>query len=187
MIAATPPAWADLKIPNADFDVAALAAALDARRTERGLSWSAMAREVNRTQDRVDRHPISSSTIRGLAQKPWGVEGDGVLQMLLWLDRTPESFVPGHPGADHPDARLPQPGARRILRFDVPAISARLEEARATRSLAWAQVAVEIGGRTTADALRNMQRQQRTAFPHVMRIARWLACPAAALTRIADW
>src|SRR6266536_2875681 len=39
--------WADLKIPDADFDIAALHSAMDARRTGRGMSWKAVAREVN--------------------------------------------------------------------------------------------------------------------------------------------
>src|SRR5215510_6028325 len=99
--------WRDLKIPDADFEVAALHAAIDTRRIERGMSWKAVAQEVNRADERFDIHPISASTISGLKNKRWGVEGDGVLQMLLWLDRTPESFVPGHPGAAHPEARLP--------------------------------------------------------------------------------
>jgi hypothetical protein len=96
--------WAELKIPDADFDILALHQAIDTKRFERRLTWSAVAREVNRTGERKDPHPISPSTISGLKNRRWGVEGDGVLQMLLWLDRSPESFVPGHPGAMHPDA-----------------------------------------------------------------------------------
>src|SRR5215472_10351742 len=102
-------AWADLQIPDADFDVACLHAAIDAKRTERGLSWTAVALEVNRSAERQGAGPpISPSTISGLKNKRWGVEGDGVLQMLLWLGRSPETFVTGHPGAAHPDAQLPR-------------------------------------------------------------------------------
>src|SRR5215467_3620214 len=97
--------WAELKIPDADFDVVALYKAIDAQRLERGMTWKAVARDVNRADERYGIHPISPSTTTGLKDKRWGVEGDGVLQMLLWLDRTPESFVLGHPGATHPDAR----------------------------------------------------------------------------------
>jgi hypothetical protein len=61
------------------------------------MSWKAVAHEVNRADERYEIHPISPSTISGLRNKRWGVEGDGVLQIMLWLDRTPESFVPGHP------------------------------------------------------------------------------------------
>jgi hypothetical protein len=179
--------WAELKIPDADFDVIALHAAIDARRIERRMSWKAVAREVNRSDERYDFHPISPSTISGLKNKPWGVEGDGVLQMLLWLDRTPESFVPGHPGAAHSDARLPRVSGDKILRFDVPSIYAKLNNQRAARGLTWAQAAAQIGGLYRAETLTNMSKQQRTGFPHVMRLAQWLHCPAAALTRVAVW
>jgi len=177
--------WADLKIPDTEYDLAALHAALEARRNERGMSWKAVAHEVNRADERYSIHPMSPSTISGLKNKRSGVEGDGVLQVLLWLDRTPESFVPGHTGAAHPDARLPRATGNGILRFDVPSIYARLDARRTACGLTWDQVAAEIGGLYSAASLRNMRNQQRTAFPHVMRLARWLGCPAAAFTRVA--
>lgn len=177
--------WRDLAIPEADFDVAALHVALDFRRTERRMNWKAVAHEVNRADERSSIHPMSPSTISGLKNKRSGVEGDGVLQMLLWLDRTPESFVPAHPGATHPDARLPRVTGNNILRFDVPLIYSRLDAQRVARGLTWEQAAAEIGGLYNAGILRNMRRQQRTGFPHVMRLARWLHCPVAALTRVA--
>jgi hypothetical protein len=182
-----PVAWEDLQIPDTDFDIAALHSALDARRNERDLSWNAVAREISRVRETYDVHPVNASTISGLKNKRWGVEGDGVLQMLLWLDRTPESFVPGHPGATHADAQLQKVTGARILRFDVPAIYARLDAQRTARSLTWTGVAAEIGGLYTAASLRNMSKQQRTGFPHVMRLARWLHCPASALTHVAAW
>src|SRR5262249_20869045 len=125
--------------------------------------------------------------ISGLKNKRWGVEGDGVLQMLLWLARSPESFVPGHPGAAHPDARLPHVAGARILRFDVPLIYSKLNALRESRGLTWERVAAEMGGLCSAEGLRRIRTQQRTGFPQVMRLARWLRCPAAALTRIAPW
>ena len=113
-----------------------------------------------------------------------GVEGDVVLQMVLWLDRS-EPFVPGHPGAAHPDAQLPRLSGEQISRFEVPHICSKLDALRASRGLSWAQAAGEIGELYNAERLKNMRNQQRSAFPHVMRLARWLHCPAAALTRIA--
>lgn len=178
--------WSDLEIPDADFDIDALHSALDARRTERGMSWKVVAREINRADERYSIHPISASTISGLKNRRWGVEGDGVLQMLLWLDRTPESFVPGHAGAMHPEARLPQVRSHQVLRFDVPSIYARLDVRRNARGLSWRQVAAEIGGLCKAERLKNLAKQQRTSFPYVMRLARWLQCPAAALTHLAN-
>src|SRR5262245_6656947 len=179
--------WAELKIPDAEFDIVALHAVINARRIDLGVRWKTVAREVNRSGERYVVRPISSSTISGLKNKRGGVEGDGVLQMLLWLDRSPESFVPGHPGAAHPDARLPRVAGSKILRFDVSSIYEKLDNLRAARGLTWAQAAAEIGGLYNAETLRSMNRRQRTGFPHVMRLARWLHCPAVALTRVANW
>ena len=106
--------------------------------------------------------------------------------MLHWLDRTPESFVPGHPGAMYPGARLPQVRSHQVLRFDVPSIYARLDVHRNALGLSWKEVAAEIGGLCNAERLKNLAKQQRTLFSHVMRLARWLQCPAVALTHRAD-
>jgi hypothetical protein len=162
--------WAELKIPDADFDIAALHSALDSRRIERGFSWNAVAKEVSRVRETYDVHPVNASTISGLKNKRWGVEGDGVLQMLLWLDRTPESFVPGHPGATHPDAQLQKVTGARILRFDVPAIYARLDAQRAARSLTqvrhettdWALKSFGIDHAVTESALHSESKLRRS-------------------------
>jgi len=149
--------WAELEIPDTDFDIAALHSAIDARRTERGMSWKAVAREINRAEERNSVHPISPATIIGLKDKRWGVEGDGVLQILLWLDRTPESFVPDHPGATRPEARLPRVPSGRILRFDVQLIFSKLDAQRSARQLTWSEVAAEVGRFYTAQNLREKQ------------------------------
>lgn len=179
--------WAELDIPTADFDVAALAAALEARKAERGLSWKAVAAEVNRSHLPRAIRPISASTIAGLAGKRSAVEGDGVLQMLLWLGRTPESFVPGHPGADLPEARLPAPGPSQVVRFDVPKIHAALDAGRLARGMSWGDMAGEIDGLCSAGSLSRMGQNGRASFPWVMRLTRWLRSPAAAYTRLASW
>lgn len=41
--------WAELQIPDTDFDIAALHSAIDEQRTRRKLSWKAVAIEVNHT------------------------------------------------------------------------------------------------------------------------------------------
>lgn len=174
----------ELDIPDAEFDVAALQDALDAERQARGLSWQKLADQLNRIHERYDRHPISASTLSTLKDKRWGVEGDGVLQSLLWLDRTPESFVPGHPGADHPDARLQRATGQAVLRFDVPRLGRAMNALRQARGLTWADVAHEVGGMTPAMMAR-LGDNRRTGFPKVMRYTRWLHRPAAEFTRIA--
>src|SRR6185369_5083043 len=77
---------------RSDFDLQALYAALDEQRRGRQMTWSEVAAEVN--QHRTRLRPIAVSTIKSLEHKPRG-EGDGILQMLVWLRKTPESFVPG--------------------------------------------------------------------------------------------
>jgi hypothetical protein len=112
-------------------------------------------------------------------------EGDGVLQMLLWLHRTPESFVPGHPESENSNARLPDVPAAKILRFDTRKLHAALEAQRAVRKLTWAQVGKEVG--LSASSLMHLSKGGRTAFPQVMRIVAWLSRPAAHFTRVSDW
>jgi len=178
--------WADLDIPDADFDVAALQDTLDAERQARGLSWQKLADQLNRVHERYDRHPISPSTISTLKDKRFSVEGDGVLQSLLWLDRTPESFVPDHPGADHPDAKLRPATGQRFLRFDVPKLHQVMNTQRQAMGLSWRDVAFQVG-RVSPNMVERLGQNGRTGFPKVMRYTRWLHRPAAEFTRIAPW
>jgi len=87
--------------PFVDFDVDRLLNALDQQRRSRGLSWRGATDEINALfADVPNARGISVSTLTGMRAKG-AVEGDGVLQMLVWLDRTPDSFVPDHrPGDD---------------------------------------------------------------------------------------
>ena len=160
----------------------ALFEALDAQRRSRQLSWAATAREINRF--RMDGHPIAASTIASLKDKA-AVEGDGVLQMLLWLRRTPESFVPGIADSGAERFRLREVEAGQVLRWDTRALHAALDVQRQTRGLTWNDVAQEIGGVTPA-MLKSQAKGGRTGFPGVMRIVRWLGQPAATYTRVSD-
>jgi hypothetical protein len=166
-----------------DFDVAALHAALDQQRKARGLTWAQLTREINGQCERLPLRSIASSTIAGM-RKRQVLEGDGVLQMLRWLGRAPEDFVPGHPQSA-PGTALPPVARGRILRFDLPAIYAAIDAKRAERGMTWAETAREIGGFSVA-GLTRMAKGGRTAFPHVVRIARWLRRPVATLTRTVD-
>jgi hypothetical protein len=163
-----------------DFDVEALYAALDAQSQARGLSWQQAVREINALFERTPARPISASTVTGMRGKAV-IEGDGVLQMLRWLSRTPESFVPGSWEA----AALPDVPSDRILRFDARKMYSELDSRRAERGLTWKQVAEEIGG-FSASMLTRLSQGGRVGFSHVMRITRWLGRPAAAFTRISE-
>ena len=170
---------------SADFDIGELYAALDAQRQARGMSWHQVVREINALFARVHARPISPSTLTGLRNRGT-IEGDGVLQMLRWLNRTPESFVPSHPEAAAEIATLPNVGSDQILRFDTGKLYSALDAQRKERGMSWKEVASEIGGFSAA-SLTRLSKGGRTGFPHVMRIARWLGRPAACFTRASDW
>jgi hypothetical protein len=169
-------------VTTADFALRALYRALDQRRRERQLTWSALAAEVNR--HRTTLRPIAVSTIKGLETK-LNAEGDGILQMLLWLGRSPESFVPS---IAHPDAernRLPDLKRGQILRWDTPALYRALDLRRREDGLTWPDIARAVG--STPAMLANLQKGPRTNFPQVMRLVSWLDQPAVTFTRIAAW
>jgi len=162
-----------------NFDLKALFEALDAERRARQMSWAAVMREINRFD--AQGNPIATSTITGLKDKRVA-EGDGVLQMLLWLRRSPESFLPGFPDAENERFRLPVLPKEQILRWDAKALYAAVEEQRGLRGMTWKDVAQEVGG-VTPNMLANLAKGGRTGFPVVMRVTGWLRRPAADFTR----
>ncbi len=168
-----------------DFSVADLHAALDAQRDARGMNWQQVAREISARFDKAPAKAISASTLRALCERE-AVEGDGVLQMLLWLDRTPESFVADSNGVDAKGAALRRLESHQILRFDAKALYAMLDAKRTERSLTWKQIADAVGG-INAAGLTRLANGGRVAFPQVMRVTRWLGRPAATFTRASDW
>ena len=160
-----------------DFDLAALHDALDEQRARRGLTWRGVAGEINGGSSASG---ISPSTISGVAKKE-AVEGDGVLQMLIWLERTPESFMPDHDREPAVDEALPVVGPKRILRWDAHALYSAVAAKRAELGMTWDQVARATG--CGVNTLTGLSRAQRVGFPQVMRIVRWLGRPAAEFTR----
>ena len=169
---------------SSDFNLEAVYAALDRQRRARDLSWPQATRQINRQSERHSIHPLSVSTVAGLRTKAVA-EGDGVLQMLLWLNRSPESFMPEHPECEDVRERLPEVPSHQILRFDTAKLHAALDGQRTAKSMTWAQVAQEVG--LGVSSLTHLSRGGRTGFPHVMRIVRWLNRPAAEFTRASDY
>jgi hypothetical protein len=163
-----------------DFDLAALYAALDSERESRSLSWSGLTREVNAIFKDVRCPPIATSTITTLNGKP-DVIGNAALQLLVWLNRAPESFVPGYDGRVGSAHALPRVGSDRILRFDTPAIYRALDAARIARQLSWKQVAEQIG-MATATQLTRFRKGGGVGMCAVTRIAQWLGRPVASFT-----
>lgn len=109
------------------------------------------------------------------------VIGNAALQMLVWLDRTPESFMPGHDNSANPAEALPKLGPDRILRFDTPAIFRAMETVRIERGLSWRQIAEEIGG-VNAVQLTRFAKGAGIGMVTVSRIAKWLGRPVASFT-----
>lgn len=166
----------------ADFHLAGLYDALDVQRQARGVTWAQVTREINGAPRNNAGRRLSAATLRKTARA--AAEGDGVLQMLLWLDRTPESFVPGHVDAHSAAARLPRVAAGQVLRFDTKKLYAALDAQRAARNMTWLDVAKELS--LAASSLTHLSKGGRTGFPHVMRMVGWLGLPAAAFTRAAN-
>jgi hypothetical protein len=175
-----------------EFDGRALYAALDARREAEGLSWPGaataiwdMAASLNaaRKARGLANHPISPSTLRNL-----GKQGDTSCQhalfFLRWLERTPESFLEGA----GPDAGAPLPacGPERRPRWDLKALHAGLNEARASRGMTWAQTAREL--RCQPGQLTGLKTARfATGMGLAMRITQWVGRPAADFTYPARW
>jgi hypothetical protein len=168
---------------SGDFSLRALYTALDAQRRARGLSWSEATQEMHGHAGRPSGHRLSPSTVTGTRTRAVA-EGDGVLQMLRWLHRTPESFVPGHRESGDGE-RLPDVPSHHTLRFDTKKLHAALMAQRIERELTWSDVAQEIG--IGVSSLTHLSHGGRTAFPQVMRIVRWLDRPAAEFTRTSNW
>jgi hypothetical protein len=168
---------------TSDFDLKALYAALDEQRQARGLTWAQATREINAVGPASPRHPIAASTITGLRTRAVA-EGAGVLQMLRWLGRAPESFVADLP-ADLAASRLPDSDVRDVLRFDTRQLYEALNQQRATRGLTWQQVAAETG--VPASHVTGLARGGRTGFPGVMRLTCWLHQPASTFVRLSAY
>ena len=155
-----------------DFDLNLLSVAVDEKRRSLGLSWSGVAKEIENQFTKV-----AVSTIKGLGQKQY-VEGDGCLQVLLWLGKSPESFVEGTDTDERQTLDKPRSGT---LRFDLVHTYRLLDEQRKREGLGWNDVARQIG-RITPQMLRRFKSGGRTTFPGIMRVARWLGVPVKELT-----
>lgn len=156
-----------------NFDLKALSLAIDDERVSRGLTWNGVAKEI---EERFVK--MSPFTIKGVGDRP-RVEGDGVLQILLWLGRAPESFLPDYSGALVP-LSPPEPG--KVLRWDTEAIFRALDRKRDRGDLTWNAIAEEIDGVTPLQ-LKGMAKGGRAFLPEVMRVVGWLGICASHLTK----
>jgi len=164
------------------FDMIGFAAALDAARRAKGLTWPALAVEMNRPFEGTPSIPISPSTLRSMTAKR-SVTSAVVLQALAWLGRAPESFLVGSSSHPVPQQELPLSGPGRVLRFDTRAMHAEIDQQRRVRNLSWKEVAEQLPG-FTASMLTNLAGGPLIGFPRVMFITQWLERPAAHFVRV---
>lgn len=167
-----------------EFDLELVRRALDAQRTARGLSWAAAARQINRLDEGVAwTHGIATSSVSKLGHNKSGVaEGDGVLQMLLWLGRSPESFLaPQLRDFDANPAYRLRPTRGQILRWDTQKLHRALDMKRRAEGRSWSNLANHVGWKSGA-ALSRLAKGGRVSFPAVMRLPVWLGSPVASFT-----
>jgi hypothetical protein len=174
--------------PIRPFDAHALYLALDARRTELGLSWKGVADQIwGLSSDlnlRRSDHPISPSTLTNMAKKP-RTSCQHALFMLRWLERSPESFLHGATG-DDPRFALPEVGSDRRLRWALKLLYAAMDERRRKEGLTWPALATVLG--CSPSQLTGLRTAKfATGMDVAMRIVQWLGRPAADFVHPATW
>jgi hypothetical protein len=160
--------------------------ALDSHRAARDMNWAQVSRALGVAASTLKRMRVSS-----------GAEGDGVLRVLCWLRRTPESFIASLQGGVAGGA-FPSLESGRWLRFDGGKLFRVLDSERSARGITWRHVADEIGDLRAGDLTRlakGPSRREallgragcRVGFPSVMRMAHWVGCPTLEFTQTTDW
>ncbi|MFZ0664374.1 MAG: hypothetical protein WAM97_01370 [Acidimicrobiales bacterium] len=170
------------------FDVRALYAALDDKRTEAGISWAAVAKQLwelsSELNDRRRDHPISASTLTNMAKNP-RISCQHALFMLRWLGRTPESFLDGGHGSEE-RFDLPVAGPDRRLRWALKLLYASMDEKRVQQGLTWPALAAILG--CSSNQLTNLRTAKfGTGMDLAMRIVQWIGRPAADFVYPATW
>jgi hypothetical protein len=179
----------DVTVPEIrPFDAGALYAELDARRTQLGLSWKAVAERMWDLSAELNRqrndHPISPSTLTGMSKNP-RTSCQHALFMLRWLQRTPESFL-REPLDDELRFGLPAAGPDRRLRWHLKRLYAAMDEKRRSEGLTWSALASDL--ECTANQLTALRTAKFAAGMDVaMRIVQWLEQPAATFVYAARW
>src|SRR5262245_51281471 len=146
------------------FDPQALLDAVDAQRRERGMTWAELSREVF----------ISTSTIRNMPKRKWGIDLDGVIGLAGWLGRTVESFAGGDGGPSPTSSSYAT--TRRFLRFDTAALYRAVNQERERRYATWDQVASEVwpAGPWGVAQLKHLAKGGRADVYSALAICQWL-------------
>ena len=170
------------------FDMQAFGNAVDARRRDQQLSWTALAAAIwdqSRVLNARDKfHPISPSTIRNLADAR-DISCQHALFLLRWLEVPPEAFIAS---LRLGTTRVPLPPAddAHRLRWNLRKLYEALDKARTVRSATWRQAATEL--HCTTDQLVGLKDVKfAIGMRLAMRITQSLARPAADFVYAADW
>jgi hypothetical protein len=164
---------------EANIDLKSIYEAMEEKRASLNITWAAAAHQISRTGK--GERSMAVSTIIGLKTRKL-VEGDGVLQILLWLGKTPESFISGFGNAD--GYKLPVPMQGQVLRWDPPALYKSITKRCQEMGITLIAASKQIGGHSPA-MLSNLKNSKRVGFPLVMNIVIWLNQPAANFTCLA--
>jgi hypothetical protein len=170
------------------FDAGALYRALDAKRSQLGLSWRGVADQIwelsGDLNDRRRDHPISPSTITNMAKRP-RTSCQHALFMLRWLGRAPESFLRDADALDQRFA-LPHVGTDHRLRWALKRLYTAMNEERKEQSLTWSELAAVLG--CTPNQLTGLRTAKfATGMDVAMGIVQWLGRPAADFVDAATW
>lgn len=170
------------------FDCHALFDALDAQRSDLGLSWYELADAMWQQSSDLNAqhggdHPLCGGAVQRL-QVRGATSCQYALFMLRWLRRAPEDFLTG-PVVDVGDVRLPQAGVESRLRWDLNKLHTQLNERRMLQKLTWAELAADLN--CTASRLTNLRTARLADMDLVMRITQWLRQPATAFVHAARW
>lgn len=161
-----------------DFDVAVFHAAVDEEREARTLTWAGVARELNRPIAHLSQvHPYSASTLAGMTSRRADLLNPHmVMNLLRWLGRTAESFVPGHPDAAMA-AMMADDAPRGLGRWDFSELHHAIQARCVERGITMADAAAAIG--VPSASLHKVEAGRGTiGVRALIRMAMWLGRPA---------
>jgi len=150
-----------LRVPG-DFDLPALFDAVEEQRTDRGMSWTALTREIawtsHGTFERMQATGAGSCHI--------------VTPLIQWVGRTPESFT--HDADGFEGELLPDPGRGRWRWYwHMPELAAAVETRRVERELSVAELA-DLLGTSPAEIEHLAATRYGTTISFAMRCARFV-------------
>ena len=180
-----PRGWVVVVRELARFDGAAMIAALDAQRAERGLDWTGLAHALwDQSADlnaELGGHALCQGALIRTARRGT-MSCQYALILLRWLERAPEEFLDG-PSAAAGDTRLPEAGPAHRLRWDLNKLHAELNQDRQARNITWQQFGEELG--CTPNRIVNLKTARLADMELAMRFTQAIGRPAAAFVHLA--